>query len=970
MTLGTTEALKILIVEDDSVDGKILERLLYKSSLHIAQTTSANCLAAALQLLRKDRYDIVLLDLGLPDAEGEQAFTTLQAHNPGVPIIVLSGLDDEDMATRAVQKGVQDYFVKGRVDGDLLTRSVRYAIERKKAEHELAFAEQRYRTIFENSAVAITMADEQEHLVSWNHFTEDLLGMDREDLYLRPITTLYPESEWRMIRALNIREKGVHHHLETKMIKKNGEVIDVDIMLSMLKDAEGATTGSIAVIRDITRHKHAEWEQQLSSHILEIANRHREGDTLFEDLVAEIQRYSGCAAVGIRMLDEDGNIPYEAYTGFSEHFYKSESPLSVKVDQCMCIDVIKGSTNPELPFFTAGGSFYMNATTRFLATIPEEKKGRTRNVCNEAGYESVALIPILLRHRVCGLIHLADTRENMVHLGMVHALERIARQLGVALERIHTQEALRRSEERFRQVVENAEEWIWEVDTDGVYTYASPIVGKILGYKPEELLGKKQLFDLFHPEDREELREKVLDIFSRKEMSTDLTVRSLHKTGKTVWLSMSGVPILHKNQNLAGYRGVAVDITERARLHEILDHKQKNLEAIFDAAPLGMLLVREDMRIKRANDAIRRMVGREYSEIIDQLPGPALGCVHVVGESTSGRYACGVGPACEACSLVKTVRGVLDLDQSVHGVEIQTTFEIGRKKTRPWLSVSAEPVIIDGKKHAVVAINDITDRKRAEEELRETMEIKSQIISTVSHELRTPLASMKEAVLIVLNEVAGKISKDQRRFLDIARRNIERLARLINDVLDFQKLGSGQMEFCMQENDIGKVVEDAYNTMVPYSQKTGVNLAVKLEDSLPKAVFDSDRIIQAVTNLVSNAIKFTPQGGLVSVCVRRQDRALAISVTDTGMGIPKEALPKIFDRFYRVQRPGREIKGTGLGLAIVKSIVMGHGGRIDVESELEKGTTFTVVLPLVPKARPQALPETADQSLEEALVNN
>lgn len=787
MELATAQALKILIVEDDLVDRKILERLLSESSLHIAAVRSTDHLASALEILRSDQFDIVLLDLGLPDCDGVQTFATLQAHHPRVPVIVLSGLDDENVATTAVQKGVQDYLVKGYVDGNLLTRSVRYAVERKKAERELFLAEQRYRTIFQNSAVAITMADEQERLISWNQFTEDLLGMERADLYLRPITTLYPESEWERIRSLNIRQRGVHHHLETKMTKKSGEVIDVDVMLSMLKDAGGTDTGSIAVIRDVTERKQFE-------------------------------------------------------------------------------------------------------------------------------------------------------------------------------------EALRRSEERFRQVVENAEEWIWEIDTDGLCTYASPIVEKILGYRPEELLQKKRFFDLLHPEERHQLASKLLEVFGHRKMSTELTARAIHKSGETVWLSLSGVPILDEDRNLAGYRGVAVDITERTRIHEILDHKQRNLEAIFDATPIGMLLVGEDMKISRANEAIRQMVGREYSQIINELPGSALGCVHFVQESASGRYACGAGPACAVCSLTKTIGGVLDSDQPVHGVEIETTFEIGHQKKRPWLSVSVEPVIIDGRKHAVVALNDITERKRAEQELQETMEIKSQIISTVSHELRTPLASMKEAVLIVLNEVAGAISEDQRRFLDIAKRNIDRLARLINDVLDFQKVSSGQMQYAMKENDITKAIEDACNTMLPSARKQGVHLSVELEDNLPRTVFDSDRIIQVVTNLVSNAVKFTPEGGHVSVRLQRRDQELVIAVSDTGMGIPKEALSRVFDRFYRVPRPGIEIKGTGLGLAIVKRIVVAHGGRIDVESKLEKGTTFTVFLPLAPKPQREPLPETTDQSLERTLA--
>ena len=154
---------------------------------------------------------------------------------------------------------------------------------------------------------------------------------------------------------------------------------------------------------------------------------------------------SSCEAVGIRILDEAGNIPYQAYVGFSKDFYEMESPLSVSNNRCMCVNVIKGTTDASLPFYTAGGSFYVNGTTRLLASVSEEAKGETRNMCNRFGYESVALFPIRLRDRILGLLHVADPRENRVPEDMVHVLEGAALQLGAALQRIAAEEELTRA---------------------------------------------------------------------------------------------------------------------------------------------------------------------------------------------------------------------------------------------------------------------------------------------------------------------------------------------------------------------------------------------------------------------------------------------------------------------------------------------------------------------------------------------
>jgi signal transduction histidine kinase len=269
---------------------------------------------------------------------------------------------------------------------------------------------------------------------------------------------------------------------------------------------------------------------------------------------------------------------------------------------------------------------------------------------------------------------------------------------------------------------------------------------------------------------------------------------------------------------------------------------------------------------------------------------------------------------------------------------------------------------------SIGVIRDITERKKAEEELKETMELKSQFISTVSHELRTPLAAMKEGLGIVLDGVVGRVNKKQKKFLGIAKRNADRLSDLINDVLDFQRLGAGKTKLDIYSHDIKEVLSEVQDTMTLYANNQAAKLSFTSADDLSNAEFDRAKVVQVFTNLVSNAVKFTPEGGRVSVDVQRRDIDWVIRVSDTGMGIPKEALPKIFERFYRVNRPGKHIKGTGLGLAIVHKIVMLHGGTIEVESQVDQGTTFTIFLPLDVKSLPETSSEKEDELLENAVA--
>ncbi len=187
---------------------------------------------------------------------------------------------------------------------------------------------------------------------------------------------------------------------------------------------------------------------------LEVANRHTTMRPLLRDFVSLIRELSGCEAVGMRVLDEEDNIPYEETTGFPEAFRRLEGPLSIRRHECMCINVVKGDTDARLPFYTPAGSFYVNGMSRLIREFSEAELGKTRNVCFEFGYESVALVPIRLGERILGLIHVADRREDAVPLLLIEDLERIAMLLGTALQRVQSENALRQAHDELEMRVE------------------------------------------------------------------------------------------------------------------------------------------------------------------------------------------------------------------------------------------------------------------------------------------------------------------------------------------------------------------------------------------------------------------------------------------------------------------------------------------------------------------------------------
>jgi len=237
------------------------------------------------------------------------------------------------------------------------------------------------------------------------------------------------------------------------------------------------------------------------------------------------------------------------------------------------------------------------------------------------------------------------------------------------------------------------------------------------------------------------------------------------------------------------------------------------------------------------------------------------------------------------------------------------------------------------------------ERKKIGRKLKEAIEAKSQFMSMVSHELRVPLASIKESIAIVSDGLAGKITKEQKDCLDIAKRNMDRLNRLIGDLLDFNKLEAGKMKFDMQDNNTNEVAKEVYDAMLPVAKEKGINLVLELDSSLPKVSLDKDKITQVLSNLVNNALKFTKEGSITITTSKREDK-IQVSVSDTGCGIKKEDLPRLFHEFEQLETVGIEkTRGTGLGLAISKEIITRHNGEIWAESELGKGTTFFFKLP-------------------------
>jgi signal transduction histidine kinase len=247
-------------------------------------------------------------------------------------------------------------------------------------------------------------------------------------------------------------------------------------------------------------------------------------------------------------------------------------------------------------------------------------------------------------------------------------------------------------------------------------------------------------------------------------------------------------------------------------------------------------------------------------------------------------------------------------------------------------------------------------------DLRELDRMKSEFVSVVSHELRTPLTSIRGSLGLVASGAMGELPTEAHEMLRIAVTNTDRLVRLINDILDLERIESGTEALHLAPNPLDDIVAEAVRSVQGTAEQAGVTLEISPSGAVVQA--DHDRLVQAVTNLLANAVKFSERGASVRVDAVGRGVWVALRISDEGRGIPADKLESIFGRFQQVDASdAREKGGTGLGLAITQSIVERHGGRIEVTSEVGKGSTFTIALPLLQSPAPRSAPTSVGASV-------
>lgn len=476
-------------------------------------------------------------------------------------------------------------------------------------------------------------------------------------------------------------------------------------------------------------------------------------------------------------------------------------------------------------------------------------------------------------------------------------------------------------------IISSMADALFVVDIGGIIRLVNQRAADLSGYPPEELKGEslRRLFGA-------EVEELVLRRSAGEKIIRISEGVLTAKDGREVPVEFSSSAMFDSQHQIHGIVCLVRDAVGEGEMERSVHQAEIRKAAVVDAALDCVVSMDHNGKITEFNHAAEEVFGYKRTEVIGQYVSETIIPAALRERHREGlkRYlATGEGPFLN--------RRVETTALRCDGTEFPVELSIIR------IPGGGPPLF-------TAYLRDITQRKKTEMEIKRIMAMKDEFVSTVSHELRTPLAISKEGLSLLLRGKAGTFTDQQKEILQMSASNIDRLAFLIDDILDISKIEAGKMTLSEEFLD---VVELARENCRGWDLRVKTkNLSLILEAPRTPIILavDKMRFMQILSNLINNAFKFTPHGGRITVRVEELQDGVRFSVCDTGVGITVEDLPKIFDKFYQGRRSiGSGAQGTGLGLSIVRSLVELHGGRLEALSEPGKGSVFSFTIPRLRK---------------------
>ncbi len=493
--------------------------------------------------------------------------------------------------------------------------------------------------------------------------------------------------------------------------------------------------------------------------------------------------------------------------------------------------------------------------------------------------------------------------------------------LAVAVsERRKVEEALTNSEQRFKALIEKSSEAISLTDADGIISYVTPSFTNVLGYSPQEIIGKSG-FTIIHPDDKDYAVEATSSIVGHPGKSVTVAIRCLHKDGSWRYVEITSTNLIN-NPSLQAVVSNFHDITELVKTEDRIMSEKSRAEALLNSIGDGILATDQEGKIILVNKVVEDLLGWKEKDLMGKRSFDIL----LIEDEKKNVLLEKDRPLTIA---IKT------------GKKITATHYLVRKNgTKFPARVTATPIMLNGKiVGAIKVFHDITQE-------REVDEMKTEFISLASHELRTPLSAIKGFISMINNGDYGKPGEKLDRPLKLVAQSTERLINIVNEMLNVSRIEANRVQLAMGKLYIDEIINEVLANLKPLFSQKGIKLVIeKLEHVNINS--DKEKIIEILNNLIGNAIKFTDKGK-ITITTKVQKDHLIILVNDTGSGIEKRDQAKLFSKFEQLKsKRAGNVAGTGLGLYISREFARKLGGDIWVDrSELGMGSTFALSLPM------------------------
>ncbi len=733
---------------------------------------------------------------------------------------------------------------------------------------EIENFKENYQKIFENYFIGITIVDKDERIIYWNKFTEELLKMDENDLFLKEVRTLYPPEEWKKIRAENIRQKGIKNKIETKMLRKDGTVFDCELSLCILKGSEGKISGSIGLINDLSTLKTTERK------LIESQEKYR---TIFEN-----------SAVAIMLTDENEKI-------ISWNKYTEE---------------MLGYNRDDL-YFRYVETLYPSEEWKKIRSEDIRRKGMQHHLETKMIKKDGSLLDVDIS------ISVLKNHKGVI-VGSIGIIKDISDQKEIEKQLI-------KSDNKFREIFDAASDFLLYIE-DEIILDINQNALDLGGLKREEIIGKRisELKELFSETDMKN------HINAIKQANIKSKIRDyecdLKSKNGNIYRFLFTADCIKEQDEIKGILIRGKDITQRQRAWEELVKLEKRYRILAETSADGVITIDTFGRLTYVNPSFQNMCARRKSQILATLFRDYL--------SDDSVYY-----------FQQVFIDVRKKDEKIENIELELVHANG--SIIP-IEVNISPLKKEKQFVGVVCtIRDITERRRIEDELKKSERLKTEFMNIAAHELKSPVTPIKGYLDLI---ISSKDANEQiKNWAKVSLRNAERLLGLVNDILDVSRLDTDTMRFEMEKLNPIEILNEIAEDMKPIIEVKNIKFIINIPKVLPNLMGDKHRLSQVLKNLLVNAIKFTDNGAITLEAVKK-DKCIEIIVRDTGIGISKDELKKIFNKFYQAYTgDDRKNEGTGLGLFICKQILHKHNGILWAESELGRGSSFHIELPYLHK---------------------